>query len=136
MSQPGRFGPDIPCLAICPGYVSTDLTPAFFKLGTPILTICRAFTPGFNITSERGANALLAVATAEPGSLRSDKKYVTAGERLVPAEGGFYNLEKEEVERAWQLCSSWLQLWRQHAAAEAQKQAAARSTQDSPAKRG
>lgn len=107
-----------PCLAICPGAVDTEIMPPFFKPFLGLFKALRAFLPGFNITAERGAHALVATSVLPSKSLSSERKYATwAGELLPIGEGhGFWPLPEDQQEKMYALVSKWLKLWRQHAA--------------------
>lgn len=103
----------VPCNIICPGFVDTELTPAFFRLGNHFFGPFRAFVPGFNIQGDRGICAQLAVLAAEPHSLDSNKKWVLHGSTLIPAKNGFHPVPLSLQEAAWNVCAGWMDVWRE-----------------------
>jgi hypothetical protein len=99
-------------IVICPGAVETELTPPVMRLVVGVLSIFRAYLPGFNITTTRGTHVLLQAATASSDSLLTDVKYVSWAGNMQPTSNGFWPSTQEEQERMYALCQSWMQVWK------------------------
>lgn len=102
-----------PTTVICPGFVDTELTPPFFKIGIPLFLATRAWCPSMNITGLRGTAAQVGAMVAPAGSLNPEEKWVLAEDKLAPAENGACHLPVEDQDRMWELCQQWLRVWKE-----------------------
>jgi NAD(P)-dependent dehydrogenase (short-subunit alcohol dehydrogenase family) len=120
----------VPSFCICPGFVDTDMSPAFFKLFIPFMKVVRCYADGFNITGERGAHASITAAVRPAGLLRADQKYVMEDGQLVPAQlnRGTFPLPWKLREAAYRTTSEWTKVWRAVAAKDAPAAAAGAKT--------
>lgn len=100
------------------------MTPSLLAALLPALRRLRCVLPGFNVTPERGAHALLAAALAPPGALRGDRKYVLragaleAGGAHVPCGEQWPASDQERMLAA---CGAWEARWREKAGEAAEE---------------
>ena len=106
------------------------MTPAILRAVLPLMRLLRACLPGFNITPDRGAHALLAAAL-HPQPLRPDLKYVLRAGRLEP--GGAHvpcgaAWGEAAQDRMLAACEAWEARWREQEGAARAAGAAALPT--------
>ena len=106
------------CAVVCPGFVATDLTPAFFNVCGPLIRLVRCLVPFMMVTGERGCAPHLALmAEANPRSVASDAKWAMRGDCLERTTDGSPPLPLAEQERMWARAEQWMRVWRAAAAA-------------------
>ncbi len=107
-------------LIICPGFVATELTPAFFNMGIPFFKLVRKYAPSMTLTGLRGTAAHVAAMVSSEELLKGgDKKWVLACDRIAPAVRGCPPMPREAQDRMWKVCEGWLRVWREEAARKA-----------------
>lgn len=106
-----------PTAVLCPGFVATELTPAFFNMGIPLFTLIRKYAPSMTLTKFRGTAAHIALMVSPESLLREgiDRKWVLNGDRISPAVYGNPSLYYADVQRMWNICNQWLTIWRESA---------------------
>jgi NAD(P)-dependent dehydrogenase (short-subunit alcohol dehydrogenase family) len=110
-----RKGRGVSSIAVCPGFVDTDMTPGFTAALLPVLLPLRPIANGFNVTPRRGTAVHLAVATLPAAELSPSNKYVLLNGDLGVAIKGATISTEATVARAQGLVANWLRFWRTRA---------------------
>lgn len=105
--RPAAPAPRVVHMSCCPGYVSTNVAPAFFNYFAVVTKYMRCIAPSMNLTTERGCIVHQHLATVDLSTIDyATRKWVVMRGKLEPAAAGrgWEPVADDEAMRMVELC--------------------------------